>query len=89
MTNTDIKYTDNDRKKDFEYFVKNYKKLYDEYGHTFIAIKNKQILGSYNSVLEAIANLEGSYDVGTYIIQECAEDESAYRTSIMRLLIGE
>lgn len=80
-------YTDTDRKKDFDYFIENYDSLYKEYGHKFLAIKNKHVLGAYNSVPDAINNLSQKYEVGTYIIQECTGDDSAYRTTIMRLII--
>lgn len=81
------KYTDVERKNDFDYFVSNYQNLYEQYGHKFLAIKNKEILGAYDSVPEAIDNLSSSHEIGTYIIQECTGDDSAYRTTIMRLII--
>lgn len=81
-------YTDIDRKSDFDFFIKNYQELYKKYGHCFLAIKNKEILGSYNSVAETIRDLTPNYEVGSYIIQECTGDDTAYRTTIMRLIIG-
>ena len=80
-------YTDVERKKDFDYFTSNYQKFFEEYGHKFLAIKNSEILGAYDSVPDAISQLSPTYDIGTYIIQECTGDDSAYRTTIMRLLI--
>lgn len=80
-------YTDVERKKDFDYFISIYKELYNEYGHKFLAIKDKKILGAYDSVPDAINDLSPKYKIGTYIIQECTGDESAYRTTIMRLII--
>lgn len=80
-------YRDDDRNKDFDFFMKNYQELYNHYGHKFIAIRNAKVLGSYDSVSEAINTLSETYEPGTYIIQECTGDESAYRTSIMRLMI--
>ena len=80
-------YTDIEREKDFDYFTDNYKDLFDKYGHKFLAIKDKTVLGAYDSVHDAIDNLSSKYEVGTYIIQECTDDDSAYRTTIMRLII--
>ena len=82
-----INYTDAERKSDFDYFIENYDSFYKRYGHKFLAIKNKQVLGSYNSVSDAINDLSSTYEIGTYIIQECTGDDSAYRTTIMRLII--
>ena len=81
-------YTDEDRKADFDVFIKNYQNFYKEYGHKFLAIKDKKVLGAYDSVTETISDLTPTYEVGSYIIQECTGDESAYRTTIMRLIIG-
>ena len=80
-------YTDVERKQDFDYFIANYDSLYSKYGHKFLAIKNKKVLGAYNSVRDAIDELSSTYEIGTYIIQECTGDDSAYRTTIMRLII--
>lgn len=82
-----VEYTEADRTRDFEFFTKNYHELFEQYGHKFLAIKNKKVIGSYESVIEAIKKLSGTHEIGTYIIQECTGDESAYRTSIMRLMI--
>ncbi len=81
-------YTDENRKEDFDYFVNHYPELFKEYGHKFLAIKDKKVLGAYNAVQDAISDLSSTYEVGTYIIQECTGDESAYRTTIMRLIIS-
>ena len=72
-------YDDKNRKVDFDFFVKNYDDLYKEYGHKFLAIKDKKVLGAYESVPEAIELLSDMYKVGTYSIQECSGDDSAYR----------
>lgn len=80
-------YSDINRKRDFDFFVMNYKALFDTYGHKFLAIKNQTILGAFDGVDEAIKSLTEKYEIGTYIIQECSEDESAYNTHIMSLLI--
>lgn len=83
-----MRYTDANRKSDFDFFIENYQNFYKEYGHKFLAIKDKKILGAYDSVAETISGLTPTYEVGSYIIQECTGDESAYRTTIMRLIIG-
>lgn len=80
-------YTDVDRKNDFDFFVDNYQELYKKYGHKFLAIKDKSVLGYYDAVQDAISDLSGNYELGSYIIQECNGDESAYRAVIMRFII--
>lgn len=80
-------YIDVDRKKDFDFFVENYQELYKKYGHKFLAIKDKSILGHYDAVQDAISDLSDNYELGSYIIQECTGDESDYRATILRLII--
>ncbi len=82
-----VEYRDEDRNRDFDFFMKNYQELFKHYGHKFIAIKDEKVLGTYDSVSEAINTLSEKYEPGAYIIQECTGDETAYRTSIMRLMI--
>ena len=71
-----FEYTDYNRREDFYWFKSNYDDLYAKYGHKFIAIQNKKILGVYNSHREAIDSRPE--EIGTYIIQECNGDESGY-----------
>lgn len=82
-----VEYREKDRTRDFDFFMKNYQELFKRYGHKFLAIRDEKVLGAYNSVSEAIGNLSDKYEPGEYIIQECTGDETAYRTSIMRLMI--
>lgn len=80
-------YTEQDRLNDFKYFVSIYQDLYNKYGESFIALKNKKILGAFKTVNEAIQALSDKYKLGTYIIQECNGDESGYTASIMTIRI--
>jgi len=59
---------------DYEFFIENIEKLYAEYGKKFIAIKNKAVLGAYNSFREAIDNTAKTEELGTFLVQECFEN---------------
>lgn len=80
-------YGENDRNKDFDFFIQNYQKLFKHYGYKFIAIRNEKILGAFDSVIEAIKCLSANYKLGDYIIQECDGDDRAYKSKIIRLMI--
>ena len=80
-------YNNVDRNNDFDFFIENYQKFFELYGHVFLAIRNKKVLGTYDSVSHAVDDLSKTYKPGDYIIQECTGEDSAYRTSIMRLMI--
>jgi len=68
--------------KDFEWFLKNYDTLYNKYGRSFLAIKNETVLGFYSNFHEASETTQKTEELGTFIIQECNGDESAYTIQI-------
>lgn len=74
MTN----YTEEQRTKDFEYFLREYKNLFKQYGHKFLAVKNESILLAGETPISVIEQLEPTYKIGSYLLQECNGDESAY-----------
>lgn len=77
---TSVRYSKKNRLEDFNYFLKNYKKIYSQYGHTFVVIKNKNLLGAYDNVEDALKNTKEP--LGTYILQECNGNESGYTSYI-------
>lgn len=75
-------YTDKERKEDFDYFIDNYQSIYQKYGHKFIAVRNKEILGAYDTEVDALNETSKNYPIGTFIVQECNGDESGYTNYI-------
>lgn len=75
-------YGETERKKDFDFFIEHYQKFYEQYGHKFIVIRNKQILGSYDTELDAINQTSKTYPLGSFIVQECNGEESGYTNYI-------
>ena len=71
-------YTDNDRRNDFQWFLDNYDNLYNKHGHKFFVIQNKQIIGVFDNKNVAIDITSKTHEIGTFIVQECNGDESAY-----------
>lgn len=67
-------YTDEDRLNDFDFFLENYNDLYSKYGHKFFAIRNKRVLGTFDSYEDAWKKLGH----GTYILQENTGDMWGY-----------
>lgn len=66
------------QEQDFEWFKQNYKELFQKYGHKYLAIKNKRVLGVYDSFALAVKTTRQTEKEGTFIVQECGEDESCY-----------
>ena len=59
----------------FDYFINNLSVLYEKYGHCFLVIKNEQVIGSYNSFDDALNETIKTEKPGTFLIQECVEDQ--------------
>jgi hypothetical protein len=74
------------QRSDFNWFLNNYSELYKKYGHKFLVIKNKEILGAYTSVREALDNT--NEEMGTFIIQECNGTASAYTNYIASAFVA-
>jgi len=70
---------------DFQWFLKNYADLFEKYGNTYLAIKNNAVIGTYNSYAEAVKSTSSREELGTFIVQECNGDESAYTNYILSM----
>lgn len=82
-TGTEKAYTEENRQRDFEYYVKNLQRLYNKYGSCYLVIRNKVILGAYKTIESALKATRKKYPMGAFIVQKCGPDESAYTERIM------
>lgn len=57
---------------DYDFFLDNIAELYLEFGPKYLAIKEKKVLGAYNSIDEAVQETIKTEKFGTFIIQKCA-----------------
>ena len=81
-------YTEEEKSKDFAFFKSINQDYFSKNGHKFLAIKNQSVIDAADSVRELIEKLNNkSVSVGTYLIQECTGDNSAYTTVVMRLML--
>ena len=67
---------------DFEWFKDNYDYLFNTYGDSILVIKNRTVLGSYETYKEALDATLETEQIGTFIIQKCDGTESAYTSQI-------
>lgn len=63
---------------DFQWFKENYESISKEYGISYIAIKNKEILGAYLTYGEGVKETQKTEALGTFIVQHCNGEESGY-----------
>jgi hypothetical protein len=57
--------------KEFKYYLANQKKLTEKYYGRYIVIKNKKVLGDFDSEQEALEVVSEKHEVGTFLIQHC------------------
>ena len=72
----------------FKWFKNNYESIFSMYGHTFVAIIGKKIIGNYTSYKEAIETTSKLFPLGSFIVQECNGDSSGYTNYIASVEIS-
>ena len=72
----------NQQNADYHWFIDNYNDLYKKYGKSFLAIKDKNVIGAFSSYAEGIKAGTEKNKLGSFIVQYCNGDESAYTNYI-------
>ena len=67
---------------DYKWFLENYRQLFEKYGISYLAIKEKKVLGVYSSYAEALHETEKKEPIGSFIVQFCNGNETGYTNSI-------
>lgn len=62
-------------KTEFDYFLKNKNELVKKYDGKFIVIKNKKVIGVFDSELVAVEETSKNQEVGTFLVQKCEEGD--------------
>jgi len=62
------------QEQDFDYFLENMDSLYRTYGQKFAAVKNRSILGTYDTFDEALETTLKTEELGTFLVQEIFDD---------------
>lgn len=65
-------------KKEFEYYLSHQEELVGKYNGKFIVIKDQQVVGVYDSEIEAYTKSVKTLELGTFLIQECLSGEESY-----------
>ena len=67
-----------DLKKEFEFFKQNQDKLVAEHEGKFVVISGEQVVGAYDSELDAYHEAQKSHPLGTFLIQHCIPGTEGY-----------
>lgn len=58
-------------KQEFQYYLDHQEALVKKYLNKFLVIKDEKIVGVYDTKQEAYDNATSSYELGTFLIQQC------------------
>ena len=64
--------------KEFKYYIKNQNRLVKKYNGEVIVIKNKKVIGVYDSVAEAVQETSKKEPLGTFLVQKCTPGKEGY-----------
>ena len=64
--------------KEFEYYLAHQAELVEEFDGKFVVIKDDEVLGAYDSEIEAIEETMKEHELGTFLVQKCEEGEESY-----------
>jgi hypothetical protein len=68
--------------KELEFFIANQDRLVKEHRGKVLVIKDQQVVGVYNTALDAYKDASKKYEPGTFMIQPCNEGTDAYTVTI-------
>lgn len=63
---------------DFKFFIENQEELVKKHHGKVLVIKDKEVVGVYESEPEAYAAAVEKYELGTFLIQKCLPGEENY-----------
>lgn len=65
-------------KEEFEFYLAHQEELVEKYRGKFIVIKNKKVIGEYDTEVDAYAKTVANEELGTFLIQECQPGNENY-----------
>ncbi|MCL1946067.1 MAG: DUF5678 domain-containing protein [Chitinivibrionia bacterium] len=64
--------------KEFNYYLKHQNELLEKYNNRYLVIVGENVVGDYDKLEDALQRSGEKYKLGTFLIQECTEGDSAY-----------
>ena len=64
--------------KEFQFYLNNQDELVKKYNGKFIVIKNCEVIGAYDSEVEAVEKTASTYELGTFLVQKCEPGTESY-----------
>lgn len=67
---------------DFQWFMGNYSELQRKYGNCFLAIRDKKVIGVFESYEAGVRETSKEWPLGSFIVQEVSNSFIAYNNYI-------
>ena len=64
--------------KEFNYYIENQNKLLKRYNNKYVVIKNKKVIGVYDSEVKAVQETSKNEPLGTFLVQKCTPGKESY-----------
>lgn len=68
--------------RDFDWFLQNYDELYKRYGNSYLAIKDQNVIGSFQTYADGVRGASLIAAPGSFIVQHCDGTPDAYTNYI-------
>ncbi len=68
--------------KELEYFKTNQDRLVEEHGGKVLVIKGEEVIGVYDSPMDAYLESQKEHELGSFMIQPCKPGPEAYTVTI-------
>jgi hypothetical protein len=65
-------------KKEFRYYLDHQAELVKRYNGKFIVIKGQEVIGAYDSEIEAVEKTSETHELGTFLVQKCEPGSDNY-----------
>ena len=75
--------------KEFKYYLAHQNDLVKKYKGKFIVIKNQEVVGVYDSEIEAYEKTQKEHKLGTFLIQECLPGKESYSATFHSRVVFE
>ena len=64
--------------KEFEFYLKNQGEFARKYNGKYIVIKNQEVIGVFESEIEAVEKTSANHELGTFLVQKCEPGKDSY-----------
>lgn len=63
---------------EFKYYKEHQKELVTKYQNRFIVIVGNEVIGDYNTEIDAYQDASNKYSLGSFLIQQCLDGSDNY-----------